>query len=71
MFCIGDECETLSNLAPPALAPTGGPRLRSVALGALCAGLGYLAAQSHPAPNSAQHLIVIAPPLVMVSEIAD
>jgi len=69
LFCIGDECETPRNVAPP--VTTGGPRLRSVALGALCAGLGYLAAQSHPAPNSAQHLMVIAPPLVMVSEIAD
>ena len=40
-------------------------------LGAICAGLGYFAAQSRAPSASGTHPAVIAPPAVLVSDIAD
>ena len=69
MRCIGDEC------AKPLVAATSAharvPLLRSIAVGVLCAGLGYFAAHSRPVNDSGRHLVAIAPPLVMVSEIGE
>ncbi len=69
MQCIGDECATPNDAAvkPQARAPL----MRSVALGAICAGLGYFAAQSRAPSASDTHPAVIAPPAVLVSDIAD
>jgi hypothetical protein len=69
MHCIGDECAVPQE--SEARARSYAPLMRSVAVGALCAGLGYLAAQSRPLANDAQHLAAIAPPLVMVSELGE
>ena len=72
MRCIGDECQ-------PGGAPQGGAGpvapvrlMRSVAVGALCAGLGYHAARSHgPEITAASHLAALAPPLVVSSRLDD
>lgn len=68
MHCIGDECAPPQNSAAPKRARA--PLMRSVAVGAICAGLGYFVAPRDPA---GQHntLASLAPPLVMVSELGD
>ena len=68
MRCIGDECTPPRNAAVP--TPPF-PLMRSVAVGALCAGLGYALAQSLFGTRPEQHVAGIAPPLVMVSEIGE
>ena len=69
MQCIGDECGAPQDSVAQVASRV--PLMRSVAVGALCAGLGYFAAGSRPFSDNSQHLAAIAPPLVMVSEIGD
>lgn len=68
MHCIGDECALPQSVAAP--SNTRAPLMRSVAVGAVCAGLGYFIAARDPA-DPHQTLAGIAPPLVMVSELGD
>ena len=69
MQCIGDECAKPKGVVVK--TRSRGPLMRSVAVGAIFAGLGYFAAQSRQTPDSNPHLVAIAPPMVMVSEIGD
>ncbi|UYV37141.1 hypothetical protein N4R57_19640 [Rhodobacteraceae bacterium D3-12] len=68
MHCIGDECVTPRIAAAPSNARA--PLMRSVAVGAICAGLGYFVAARDPASPDLT-LATIAPPLVLVSEIGE
>jgi len=71
--CIGDECAKSRSPAanPPAVGGTS-RLLRGVAVGALCAGMGYhLATFRGRGIDESRHLATLAPPLVMVSNLAD
>lgn len=73
MNCIGDECATSRSPAanPPVVGDTS-RLLRGVAVGALCAGMGYhLATFRGRGIDESRHLATLAPPLVMVSNLAD
>lgn len=67
MQCIGDECATLT---PRSTTGSHAPLMRSVAIGAVCAGLGYFAAAQVPREEKLS-LASVAPPLVLVSELTD
>lgn len=72
MYCIGDECPG-DGRGPSRRAPPPAPfrLLRGAGLAVICAGLGYVAARPPGAPVDAAHLAIMAPPLVMVTQIAE
>lgn len=69
MDCIGDECARPHDASVREKPRT--PLIRLFAFGVICAALGFFAAQTHPASEGTRHLIAIAPPLVLVSEIGE
>lgn len=68
MNCIGDECARVSG--PTAAQPRRAARqlLRGVAIGGLCAGLGY---HLGAASTRFEPLATLKPPTVRVSSLAE